>query len=117
MYAVINVAIDNEESAHHALQLVADDNIVVNGNKCIFYHHGRIAIGNIGSGKVDELRQFVADECPNLIDGKRFRLGTLVNDHLWYLNEPEVINLIKNLISYALIRDEYRKMVKEQRNG
>ena len=32
----------------------------------------------------------------------------------WDLDDAEVTNLIENLISYALIRDEYRKEVKER---
>ena len=107
------MAIDNEESAHHALQLVLDDNVRIVGEKCFFYHHGRIAVGKIGSGKVDELRTFVEDRAPELISGKQFFLGKLTNDRLWNLDDPEVTNLIKNLISYALIRDEYRAFVKK----
>ncbi len=110
---VLNVAIDNEKTAHHALQLVLDDNVRVVGEKCFFYHHGRIAVGKIGSGKVDELRTFVEDRAPELLSGKQFLLGKLTNDRLWNLDDPEVMNLIKNLISYALIRDEYREFVKK----
>ena len=39
-------------------------------------------------------------------------IGTLINDHLWNLDEPDVMKLVENFISYALIRDEYRKFVK-----
>ena len=80
-----------------------------------FYHHGKIGIGNIGSGRIDELREFVRDKYPFIIDGKRFNLGSLKNDRLWNLDDPEVMNLVENLISYALIRDEYRRFVKENR--
>ncbi len=109
---VLNVAIDNEKESHHALQLVLDDNVVYSGNKFTFLHHGKIAVSNKGSGKVDELREFVKARRPQLIYGKRFCMGTLVNDRDWNLDDPEVANLIENLISYALIRDEYREEVK-----
>lgn len=108
----IIVAIDNEETAHHSLQLVVENNIALLDNNVTFYHHGRIAIGNRGCGKLDELRQFVSEQYPEIIDGKRFNLGTLINDHLWNLDEPDVMKLVENFISYALIRDEYRKFVK-----
>lgn len=110
---VLNVAIDNEKTAHHALQLVLDDNVRVVGKNCFFYHHGRIAVGKIGSGKVDELRAFVEDKASELISGKQFFLGKLTNDRLWNLDDPEVTAFVKNLISYALIRDEYRLFVKK----
>lgn len=113
---VLNVVIDNEKTAHHALQLVLDDNVRVVGKNCFFYHHGRIAVGKVGSGKVSELRIFVEDREPELVSGKQFFLGKLTNNRLWNLDDPEIINLIRNLISYALIRDEYRAFVKENAN-
>lgn len=106
------VAIDNEKTTHHALQLCFDDNIIVEGETVKFYHHGRIAVGNKGSGKIDELRKFVEDMCPDIICGKRFYLGTLKNNKNWTLEDDDVIELIENLITYALARDEYRKFKK-----
>lgn len=111
----IAVAHDDEKESHHALQLIADDNLVVRGDTIDFYHHGKIAIGNLGSGKIDELRSFVADRYPQIISGNKFYLGSLTNDHLFGLNDPAVIHLIVNLISYAMIRDEYREFVKKNK--
>ena len=111
------MAIDNEKETHHALQFVADDNLYVYGNKVTFYHHGRIGVGNIGSGKIDELREFVAESYPEIIDGKRFNLGTLTDNHLWNLDEPDVVKVMENFISYALIRDEYRAYVKNRKSS
>jgi hypothetical protein len=108
----IAVAHDDEKDAHHALQLVVDDNLIAVGNKVKFYHSGRIAVGNMGSGKIEELRMFVAERYPQIIDGKRFYFGELINDRLWRLDDPEVIKVIVNLISYSIIRDEYRGYVK-----
>lgn len=105
---IIIVAVDNEKNSHHAIQLVIDDNCSYANNQIHFYHHGKIAIGNIGSGKLDELREFVKKEFPKIISGKKYYLGSLTNDRLWRIDDKEVIQLIENLISYALIRDEYR---------
>jgi hypothetical protein len=112
---VLNVAIDNEKESHHSLQLVLDDNVENIGNKFIFFHHGRIAVGNKGSGKIDELREYVVARRPQLIYGKKFCLGSLINDREWHIDDPEVVKLIENLISYALIRDEYRNEVKQRK--
>lgn len=109
------VAIDNESEKHHALQMVLDDNLIVDGDVCNFFHNGRIAIGNIGSGRIEELRLFVGKERPEFITGKKFYLGSLVNDRLWRLDDPKVVDLIIKLISYSLIRDEYRKYKKSQK--
>ena len=110
----INIAIDNEKVSHHSLQLVVDDNVRYSGNKFTFYHHGRIAVGHRGSGKISELREFVRDQYPEIISGKEFCLGSLVYDRDWKLDDPEVIKLMENLISYALVRDEYRAFVKRK---
>ena len=91
---------------------MAEDNAVVNGNTVQFYHHGRIAIGRIGSGKKEELMGMVRTRFPKIIHGSRYYLGSIENDHLLRLDEPEVIDLIVNLISYSIVRDEYREVVK-----
>ena len=111
----LNVAIDNDKDTHHSLQLVLDDNATVVGNSLTLYHHGRIGISNKGSGKIDELRQFVEHTYPDIIDGKRFNLGSLVMDRLWNLDDEDVMKVVENLISYALIRDEYRDYVKQNK--
>ena len=108
----LNIAIDNEKESHHSLQLIIDDNLRYVGNKFTFYHHGRIAVGNKGSGKISELREFVRVRYPEILYGNEFRLGSLVYDRDWELDDPEVIKLMENLISYALVRDEYRAFVK-----
>ena len=110
----ICVAHDDEKTAHHALQLVVDDNLSVVDNVVTFRHHGRIAIGRSGSGKVDELRHFVAERYPQIIDEKKFNLGQLTHDRLWRLDDEEVVKVVANMISYAIIRDEYRQYCKSK---
>lgn len=94
---------------HHSLQLNVDDNAEVVGNKIKFFHSGRISKGK-SSLKIDGLRELVAEKYPEIIDGKKFYLGTLTHDRLWYLDDAEVMQVMENLISYALIRDDYRAM-------
>lgn len=77
-------------------------------DKCIFRHGGAIGIGRSGSGKREELRRFVADIAPELISGEGYLLGKLNFDRLWYMDDPEIVALIENLTTYALIRDLYR---------
>ena len=108
----INVAIDNEKDSHHALQLSVDDNVVCNGQEVIFYHSGRIAVGNKGSGKVKDLQEFVEKRYPKIVSGTKFNLGKLMHNRNWNLDDEEVVNFIENLITYALIRDEYRSVIK-----
>lgn len=86
----------------------------VQGNTLPFYHHGRIAVGRIGSGKKSELMDLVRERYPQIIQGDRYYLGSITSDHLLSLDEPDVISLIVNLISYSIIRDEYRQIVKDR---
>lgn len=111
------VAHDDEKTSHHALQLVAEDNAAVAGNTVRFYHHGRIAVGRIGSGKKAKLRELAAKRYPKAIDGDRYYLGSVTNDHLLRLDEPDVVDLVVNLISYSIVRDEYRRIVKDGAGG
>lgn len=110
----IVVAHDDEKETHHALELVVDDNILMASDTVEFYHHGRIAVGRMGSGKIDELRSFVNDLCPDIVKGNKFYLGKLKNNRLWRLDDPEVIKVIVNLISYSMARDKYRDYVKKR---
>ena len=91
------------------MQLNIDKNLEIVGDKIKFFHDGRISKGK-SSLKVDGLRKLVAEKYPEIIYGKKFYLGTLTHDRLWYLDDEEVMNVVENLISYALIRDDYRAM-------
>ena len=92
-----------------------DDYMTVLGDKCSFYHSGRIAVGNIGSGKISELKELVSKRYPKIIKNDRFYFGTLTHNKLWHLDDKNVIDFIENIISYALIRDEYREIVKRRK--
>lgn len=111
----LNVAIDNEKTSHHSLQYVIDKNMSVLLDKVTFYHDGRIAVGNIGSGKVSELKALVRKLYPSIISKDQICLGSLRYDRQWNLDDPEVMDVIENFISYALIRDEYRKHLKDRK--
>ena len=104
----LNVALEKRSKPHHSLQLNLDRNMSALKDKCIFRHGGAIGIGRSGSGKREELRRFVADIAPELISGEGYLLGKLNFDRLWYMDDPEIVALIENLTTYALIRDLYR---------
>ncbi len=111
----LNIAIDNEKSAHHSLEYILDKNIVLEHDEVKFYHDGRMAVGNIGSAKISDLRALVKKKYPCIIDDNEICLGKLKIGRLWSLDHKQVISLMENMISYALIRDELRKKLKKQR--
>ncbi|MDE6087941.1 MAG: hypothetical protein K2G25_06090 [Oscillospiraceae bacterium] len=81
----------------------------VTGDTCHFYHSGKITVGNISRGIKADLRELVQKKCPELIHGDCFYFGSLVHDRLWRLDDPEVIKIIRNMICYAEIANEYRE--------
>ena len=108
----INVAHDDEKTSHHSLQLLVDEDALAEGKTVRFYHNGRIAIGRIGSGKKSELKELVSRRYPKIVKDGKYYLGSIIADHLLRLDEPDVVDLIVNLISYAIVRDEFREIVK-----
>lgn len=111
----LSIAHDDEKSSHHSLQLLVDDDAIAAGKTVRFYHNGRIAVGKIGSGKKTELRDLVAKRYPKILTDAKYYLGKVTSDHLLRLDEPDVIDLIVNLISYSIVRDEYREDVKARK--
>ena len=49
---------------------------------------------------------------PVIIKNGIIELGTVHNNELLYMDAPEISALVENLLSYALIRDEYREICK-----
>jgi hypothetical protein len=112
---IICVAHDDEKTSHHALQMSVDGEAVAAGKTVKFYHNGRIAIGRIGSGKKSELRKMVSRRYPKILTEGKYYLGSITADHLLRLDEPDVIDLVVNLISYSIVRDEFREIVKARK--
>ena len=95
---------------------MVDEDAKIDGKTVKFYHSGRIAIGRIGSGKKSELRALVNKRYPKILaEGDKYYLGSITADHLLRLDEPDVMDLITNLISYSIVRDEYRNIVKSRK--
>ncbi len=92
---------------HNALQYNINYIIPV-ANEYRFPHNGRIAIGKKGSGKAQELKELIAKKAPELLENGKIYIGTLHNNNLLYLDQPEMIKFVERILTYALIRDEYR---------
>ena len=90
---------------------------MVNQDKVDYYHHGAITVGKYGRGKTADLRMFVTDRYPQIISDNKFFLGSITNNRLWRLDDPEVINVIVNMISYSIVREEYREFVKRNKES
>lgn len=112
---IMTVSVDQDDNQpHNSLQYSVDTNLVKKGEAYQFIHSGRIAVGNVGSGKVAELKALLESRYPDIIINSKIDLGTVHNNSLLYLDTPEVTNLVENVLSYAIIRDEYRDIVKSR---
>ena len=105
---IVCVAVDKEDYPHHSLQLVVDDHVEVVGNKVKFFHNWSLTNGNKGAVPREKVKAFVSERYPQIRHADRCFLGTLTHDRLWTLDDPEVILVIENFISYALLRDDCR---------
>lgn len=113
--SILCVGIENRIHSHHSLQLSMDKNLLCHGNRFQVTHSGRIGVGNIGSGKIEELKKGLEKCYPDILVDNKIVLGTLINDRLFYLDDAAVVTLMENLISYALIRDDYRTFLISKR--
>lgn len=109
------IGVEDKTHAHHALQLNMDRNLLCHGNRFKVAHSGRIGVGNIGSGKIDDLKKGLERCYPDILIDDTIVLGTLTNDRLFYLDDQDVVELMENLISYVMIRDEFRKYLIRKR--
>ena len=115
-YTILTVSVNQDNHRpDNALQYSVDKNIVQIGEEYHFYHNGRIAVGKIGSGKSSELKELLENLYPVIIKNGKIELGTVHNNELLYMDTPEIMTLVENLLSYALIRDEYREICKRKR--
>ncbi|WP_370839177.1 type I restriction enzyme HsdR N-terminal domain-containing protein [Intestinibacter bartlettii] len=112
--SVLIVSIDDFNKSHNSLQLNMNNFLNIVDNSVTITHNGAIAVGNIGSGKISELKKFIRNKYPKLLNNSdEIVLGKIENNKLLYMDQIEIQHLIVNLIKYALVRDEYRDYVKK----
>ena len=98
-----------------SLELTLDTYAAQYQDQVRIWHGGRMAVGNIGSAKQQDVLNYVFSRVPHLQDKNgKVGLGTLKNDHLFTMSEPDIQNLLSRLTQYALLRDEFRNIKKQQ---
>ncbi len=110
----ICVAVDNFDSSHLSLELNVDDSFSIEDGKLVIRHSGRITVGNLGSARKSDLFTYIEEHAPELkIEKNRVFLGELDMNELKYVDSPDMMNFIFNMIKYALVRDEFRAEFKK----
>lgn len=113
-HTALCVGVELNGKRHHSAQIVMDKYLRCTNDQFTLVHDGRIAVGNVGSGKKDELKRGIARCYPKLLYKDEIFLGSFKNNRLFYLDDPDIVYLMENLITYALIRDDYRNFVKKK---
>ena len=109
-HTILTVSVDKDNNKpHNSLQYDVNA-IIKNGERYSFPHHGRIAIGKKGSGKISELKELIEREAPELLVHGDIFLGTLYNKKLLYLDDADVTDFVEKMLTYALIRDVFREL-------
>ncbi len=104
------VAIDDFDKRHNSLQLNIDKYTEVQGNKYTIWHDGRLTVGRSGSAKRKEVIEFIRNKEPGMVlpNGKII-LGTFDCSKEIQWSQDTTKHFIKNLIKYAILRDEFRR--------
>lgn len=83
----------------------------IEGNKFTIWHDGTLTVGRSGAAKRKEVIDYIRSQEPTMVtsDGVII-LGTFDcnKEILW--SQDNTKQFIKNLIKYAILRDEFRRM-------
>ncbi len=113
-HTILTVSVDKDNNKPHNSLQYDVNGIITNEQRYSFPHHGKIAIGKKGSGKVSELKELIEKEAPELLIHGDIFLGTLHNRKLLYLDDYDVTDFVEKLLTYALIRDVFREIKLEK---
>ncbi|MDH4619954.1 type I restriction enzyme HsdR N-terminal domain-containing protein [Brevibacillus sp. AY1] len=116
-HTTLNVAIDDYEISHFALELNLDNYMTVSGEKFKIWHSGALTVGRLGSVKRHEVINFVKQKAPELIDDEnRIFLGEFDNSKELTVDSQSFKHFLSRLIKYSLIRDEFRQIYKMKKS-
>ena len=109
------VAINGLHKAHSALQISLDDHVVLKDKTAYITHNGRMAVGNLGSANSSEVINYVLKNDHRFeLKNEKLYLGEIDYSKPLSLDQPDMQEFVSNLVRYALLRDEYRNVVKQQ---
>lgn len=114
----LNVSITNKIKKHHSLQLDMDRFCEYDSDtkKVTITHNGALSFGRGGSMSHKTVIDYVREKAPDLIKNDKIYLGTIDNSRLLEWKHTDVQNFIRNLLRYAILRDELRVKHKRKRS-
>ena len=106
------VAIETNEHSHSSLQLRCDKYINIENHTAKIWHDATITIGKLGAAKRQDLIDFIASKENNILINNQIILGEINFENDINSQQEQTQKFIQNLIEYALLRDEFRKLKK-----
>ena len=103
------VAIETNEHSHSSLQLRCDKYINIENHTAKIWHDATITIGKLGAAKRQDLIDFIASKENNILINNQIILGEINFENDINSQQEQTQKFIKNLIEYAILRDEFRK--------
>jgi hypothetical protein len=108
-YTYLIVSIDDYEKSHNSLQLNIDKNVKLIDGFYHITHDGKLTNGHSGSLSFDTVKNYLRKKAPHLLNKNgTIQLGILPDKTLFIHKDKNSIQLISNLIEYAILRDELR---------
>ena len=111
----LNISITNKKKGHHSLQLNMDKFCEYDSatNTITVTHNGALSFGRGGSMSHKVVIDYIREKAPDLIQNDKVNLGTIDNSRLLEWGNTDVQNFIRNLLRYAILRDEIRAKKKD----
>lgn len=106
------VGIGTDKHSHSSLQLRCDNYIEIKNNIATIWHDGTITVGKLGASKKQELLDFISTKENNILFENKIILGKIDFSEEIKSGQNQTKEFIKNLIDYALLRDEFRVLKK-----
>lgn len=115
----LNISITNKKKRHHSLQLNMDKFCEYDSatNTITVTHNGALSFGRGGSMSHKVVIDYIQEKAPDLIQNDKVNLGTIDNSRLFEWGNAYVQNFIRNLLRYAILRDEIRVKHKKRKRS
>lgn len=106
--SVLVVALDDFDKDYMIVQINLNKFMTSLEGKMKITHNGVVAMKN---ARKEELIELVKAQNSKLIDGNKIVFGEVNSNCLLYMDTPDLVKIIANIIDYSIVRDKYKKSV------
>lgn len=109
-HTYLNVAIDDFDKSHNSIQINLDKNLCFTKGEVELIHNGSMTKGKNGAVKRDLVKNYIKENSELKVNNDIMlcKFKDVIN---YSINDHALINMLSNLIEYALLRDKLRNMI------